>query len=150
MRIGIVSDHRGFDIKAKLTKYLTKKGYDVFDYGTNSKTSVDYPDYAFILGQKYNEGAFDLGIAICGTGIGISIACNKVKGIRCAKVDCIKEAKLAREHNDANVISFNASKFMFEIKDMVDAFLKTPFSQVERHINRIDKISKYEDGLKWM
>lgn len=144
MRVGIVSDHRGYLVKDKLVKYLKRKGYIVFDYGTTSTMSVDYPDYAFILGEKYNQGEFDLGIAICGTGIGISIACNKVKGIRCAKVDSVKEAKLAREHNNANLISFNANKWMFDIKDIVDAFLKTPFSNVERHKMRIDKISSYE------
>lgn len=144
MRIGIVSDHRGFKVKEKLTKILKEQGYTVMDYGSFSNEPVDYPDYAFILGNKYREGAFDLGIAICGTGIGISIACNKVKGIRCAKVDSVMEAKLSREHNDANVLSFNASKNIIQIRRMVTAFINTPFSNSERHQIRINKISDYE------
>ena len=91
MKIGIASDHRGYNLKAKLIKYLSKKGYEAIDYGTDSSESVDYPDFAFKLGEEYNKESFDYGIAICGNGIGISIACNKVKGVRCAKVDSKKK-----------------------------------------------------------
>ena len=85
-----------------------------------------------------------LGIAICGSGIGMSIACNKVKGIRCAKINDALDAKLCREHNNANVIALKSNLCMFEVKDILDNFLKTPFSNETRHINRINKITEYE------
>ncbi len=144
VRIGIASDHRGYKLKEKMTKYLKRKGYDVVDYGTDSISSVDYPDFGIKLGEEYNKKAFDLGIALCGSGIGISIVCNKVKGIRCAKVDNIFEAKMAREHNNANIVAISSEKFLFEVKDIVDTFLKTSFSNDERHIRRIEKIIDYE------
>lgn len=145
MKIGLASDHRGYKLKQKLTKYLKRKGYDVIDYGTNSIESVDYPDYGIALGEEYNKKSFDYGIAICGNGIGISIACNKVKGVRCAKVDNATDAKMAREHNNANILAIGTEKFFFEVKDIVDAFLKAKFSGDERHSRRIQKISNYED-----
>ncbi|HHX16571.1 MAG TPA: RpiB/LacA/LacB family sugar-phosphate isomerase [Mollicutes bacterium] len=144
MKIGITADHRGYNLKEKLIKYLEKKGHETIDYGTNSTESVDYPDFAFKLGEEYINKSFDYGIAICGNGIGISIACNKVKGIRCAKVDNDKEARSAREHNDANIIAIGTDKNIFEVKDIVDAFLSFPFSGEERHIRRIKKIEEYE------
>ena len=144
MNIGIASDHRGFEIKQKLTNYLTKKGYNVINYGTDSKESVDYPDYAFKLCESLTQNEIIYGIALCGSGIGISIACNKVKGIRCAKVSNEKEAKLCRLHNNANVIALSAEMSLLEIKDIIDAFLTTNFSEEERHIKRIEKIGKYE------
>ncbi|MFA5407304.1 MAG: RpiB/LacA/LacB family sugar-phosphate isomerase [Bacilli bacterium] len=147
MRIGIASDHRGYKLKQKLTKYLKKKCYDVIDYGTNSIEKVDYPDFGIMLGEAYANQKIDYGIAICGNGIGISIACNKVKGVRCAKVDNEKEAKMARLHNDANIIAIGTNKFFFEDKDIIDAFLKTQFSQIERHHQRIQKISDYENRV---
>jgi ribose 5-phosphate isomerase B len=146
MKIGLASDHRGYDMKKKLTNYLTKKGYDIIDYGTSSNEVVDYPDFGIKLGEEYNNKSFDYGIAICGSGIGISIACNKVKGIRCAKVDNEKDAKMAREHNDANIIAISSDKFFFEVKDIIDIFLKTNFSNVERHSRRINKIKDYENN----
>lgn len=146
MNIGIASDHRGFKVKQKLTKYLMKKGYTVIDYGTNSIDMVDYPDYGILLGEKLMAGEVNYGIAICGTGIGISIACNKVKGIRCAKVDNTREAKLSRLHNDANIVALDANTHFYEIKDIVDVFLETKFSNEERHLRRIEKMKKYESG----
>lgn len=144
MNIGIVSDHRGYRLKQKLITYLRYRGYDVLDLGTTSKEAVDYPDYAFLLGKAVVSKEVELGIAICGSGIGISIACNKVKGIRCAKVDSILEAKYARLDNDANIIALNGSMPVFKAKDLLDAFLKTEFSKLERHQRRIDKITEYE------
>ncbi len=144
MNIGLASDHRGYYLKQKLLKYLTQKGYDTVDLGTTNKDSVDYPDYAFLLGEKVAAKEIALGIAVCGSGIGISIACNKVKDIRCAKVDSIKEAKLAKLHNDANIIALNGSMPTYKAKDIIDAFLTTEFSNIERHQRRIDKISNYE------
>lgn len=145
MKIGIASDHRGYKLKEKVTKYLKAKKYDVIDYGTDSSVSVDYPDFGIKLGEEYSNKSFDYGIAICSNGIGISIACNKVKGVRCAKVDNIKDAKMAREHNNANIIAIGSNKFLFEIKDIVDVFLKTKFSEEERHNRRIKKIYDYEN-----
>lgn len=145
MKIGIASDHRGFLLKQKLTNYLEKKGYNVINYGTDSNESVDYPDYAFKLCDGIISKECDFGIAICGTGIGISIACNKVKGIRCAKVSNEKEAIMTRKDNDANVLAIGADTSIFEAKDIVDAFLITNFTNDERHIRRIKKIMDYED-----
>ena len=145
MNIGIASDHRGYRLKQKLLKYLKHVGYDTKDLGTNSKSPVDYPDMAFLLADQVVNQDVDFGIAICGSGIGISIACNKVKGIRCAKVDSISEAKLARLDNDANILALNGTMPTYKAKDIVDAFLKTDFSHIERHQNRIDKISQYEN-----
>lgn len=144
MNVGIVSDHKGIILKQKLTDYLTKKGYTIVDYGTNSKESVDYPDYAFELCKNLNKNTINFGIAICGTGIGMCIACNKVKGIRCAKVSNEKEASLARLHNAANVIAISSELSLFEAKDIVDKFLTTNFSKEDRHIRRIEKINEYE------
>ncbi|MBE6153354.1 MAG: ribose 5-phosphate isomerase B [Firmicutes bacterium] len=145
MNIGIANDHRGYELKQKVTNYLTKKGYNVINYGTDSKENADYPDYAFKLCEGITQNEIIYGIAICGTGIGISIACNKVKGIRCAKVCNDKEAKLCRLHNDANVIALNSSMNILEVKDILDAFLTTKFSEEDRHIKRIEKITKYEE-----
>ena len=100
MKIGFASDHRGFALKQKLMSELEKENYQVIDYGTYSEESTDYPDYAFLLGKNVVEKNVDFGVAICGSGIGISIACNKVKGIRCAKVTTKEEAEVTRIDND--------------------------------------------------
>ena len=143
MKVAVACDHRGYKVKEKLIPYLEKKGYDVLDLGTDSPEMVDYSDYGIKLGEAIRDKKADLGIAICGTGIGISIACNKVKGVRCAKVSSAKEAKETRIHNNANVVAFSARMFMFEIKDIVDNFLKTEYKETERYERRINKISKY-------
>lgn len=145
MKVGIASDHRGYKVKEKLTKYLKKKGYDVVDYGTNSESIVDYPDFGIMLGEEYNKKSFDFGIGVCANGVGMAIACNKVKGIRCAKINNRNEAKSARRDDDINIISIPANLMMFEVKDIVDAFLKTPFSTIERYSRRIQKLKDYED-----
>lgn len=145
MKIAIANDHRGYHLKEKLKKYLTKKGYEIIDLGTNSTNSVDYPEYAFELGKKIIDKEADLGIAICGSGIGISIACNKVKGIRCAKPINAQEARLSREHNDANVVALSASVSYFKNLDILDSFLKTKFTRLERHQRRLDQITEFEN-----
>lgn len=145
MKIAIANDHRGYLLKEKLKKYLTKKGYEILDLGADSTTSVDYPEYAFELGKKIIEKESDLGIAICGSGIGISIACNKVKGIRCAKPINASEARLSREHNDANILALSASVSYFKNLDILDSFLKAKFTGLERHQRRIDKITEFEN-----
>lgn len=143
--IGIASDHRGYKLKQKLTKYLCKKGYHVIDYGTDSTVSVDYPLYGIKLGEAVASLEVPFGIAICGSGIGISIACNKVKGVRCAKVSNIDDVKWTRRDNDANIIAFSAKTPLYRAKDMIDVFLKEKFSNISRHQNRIDMIKEYED-----
>lgn len=144
MKIGIVSDHRGYELKQDIINEL--KEYEIIDYGTYSNESVDYPDYAFKLGQKINEKEVEKGIAICGSGIGISIACNKVKNIRCAKVSNKEEAYYTRNDNDANVVAFSAKTEKETAFEFVRTFMSTPFSNEERHQRRIDKITAYEEN----
>lgn len=146
MKIGIASDHRGLKLKTKLLKYLKKKGYEAIDFGTTSESKVDYPLFGFRLGEAIADKEIDYGIAICGTGIGISIACNKVNGVRCAKVDNVKEARLTRCDNDANVLALNGTMPTFKALDIVDVFFKTPYSNEERHQKRIDEITEYEQN----
>lgn len=142
MKIGITNDHAGVSMKNKLCKYLLKKGYEVYNYGANTKDSVDYPDMAKKLTDAILDKTVDAGIAICNTGIGISMACNRVKGIRCAKVNDIEEAKLTRIDNDANIIALSAHTPLYRAKDILDVFLTTPFSNMERHQRRIEKLDK--------
>ena len=142
MKIGIISDHRGYELKKELLKQI--KGVKLVDYGTNSKEMVDYPDYAFKLGKAINKKEVDLGIAICGSGIGMSIALNKVKGIRCARVSTIKDVIITRRDNDANVISFSAETNINRIKRMIEEFVNTEFSKEERYARRNKKIKEYE------
>ncbi len=144
MKIGIASDHRGYYTKKAIKKILTEHSYDYEDYGTHSEDSVDYPDYAKVLCENVNNKTVDLGIAICGTGIGMSIACNKIKGIRCAKVSNEEEAKLAREHNDANIMALSSTLDINELKGIVLKFISTEFSNNDRHKRRIEKISELE------
>ncbi len=142
MKIGITNDHAGVDMKNKLCKYLLKRGYEVYNYGTNTKESIDYPDMAKKLTDAILDHTVDFGIAICNTGIGISMACNRVKGIRCAKANDLREAKLTRIDNDANVLALSAHMPMYKAKDILDIFLTTPFSNMERHKRRIEKLEK--------
>ena len=144
MKIGIASDHRGYDLKQELIKYLKNKNYEITDYGTNSIENVDYTKYGFLLGEKVASHEVDYGIAICGSGIGISIACNKVKGIRCARVTTIKDVRVTKKDNNANVIAFSSDVNYDKVKRMIEEFINTPFSNEERHIKRINKISEYE------
>ena len=141
MKVGIVSDHRGYELKKELVKELTN--YELIDYGTYSTESVDYPDYAFLLGDKVVKKEVDYGIAICGSGIGISIACNKVNGRRCAKVNTVLDAKMTRLDNDANGIALSAKTNKNDAIELINTFLETSFSNEERHINRINKIKNY-------
>ncbi len=143
-KIAIASDHRGFRLKQKLTKYLNKKGYTVIDYGCDDRNSHDYPEFGFKLGEAIRDKKAERGIAICGSGIGISIACNKVKNVRCAKVNNTKEAKYTRKDNDANIIALNGDMPIFRAKDIVDVFLKTNFSNEERHKKRIKMLNEYK------
>lgn len=145
MKIGIISDHNGYELKTQLQKEL--KDINFIDYGTTSNKNIDYPDYAFKLAESLINKEIDLGIAICGSGIGMSIACNKVKGIRCARVTTIKDVKVTRNDNDANIIAFSGNINLKKAKRFIEEFINTPFSSEERHIRRINKISEYEKKL---
>lgn len=145
MKIGIASDHRGYNLKEQLKKELTNKKYEIIDYGTYSTESTDYPDYAFLLGENVRDKKVDFGIAICGSGIGISIACNKVKGIRCAKVSNAKEAKVTREDNNSNIVAFGEKISLNEALDIIEMFINTEFTGLEKHERRIKKITEYEE-----
>lgn len=148
MKVGIASDHRGFNKKVKLKKYLEKKGLEVFDFGTDSTESCDFPDYSNPLCDALIKEEINFGILICGTGIGMSIAANKRKGIYCGKVDSIKDARLTKEHNHANVIAISADKYMFQIKDMIDAYLEAKNLNDEKYLRRIEKIKAIESKRK--
>ena len=145
MKIAIASDHRGYDLKSELISYLKKSNVEIIDCGTDSTESVDYPLYAFKLSTEVVNKNVDFGIVICGTGIGISIACNKVKGIRCAKVSTVDEARHTREDNDANVLALHGDMAVSDAIKIVDAFINTDFSNLEKHIRRIKMITEYED-----
>lgn len=145
MKIGITSDHRGFKNKEILKEFLIKIGYDVIDYGTDSEMPADFPDYAFKLGDAIASKKVDLGIAICGTGIGMSIALNKVKGVYCAKVNNVSEVLLSKSHNNANAIALSEELDEFTLKDIVVNFLNTPFSNIKKYINRNNKIKEREN-----
>lgn len=143
MKIAFASDHGGYELKEKLITYYRNHGYDCINLGTNSEQSVDYPDFGFILGTFIANKNADLGIAICGTGIGISIACNKVTGTRAALVYDKNTAMLAKEHNNANIICLGGRTTSFlRAKNYINIFMETEFQ--ERHQTRIDKITKFE------
>lgn len=143
MKIGIVSDHRGYELKNKIIENLINE-YEIIDYGPTTTESVDYPDYAFTLGNKVVAKEVDFGVAICGSGIGISIACNKVKGIRCAKVSNAEEAYYTRNDNDSNIVAFSAEVPLEDSIKIIKKFVETPFSNDERHLRRINKMKEYE------
>ena len=145
MRLGITNDHRGYKLKVELLEKL-KKDYEVIDYGCKGTESVDYPDYAFKLGESLTNKEIDFGIAICGSGIGISIACNKVKGIRAARVLNLEDVRETRNDNDANIICLNENMDVEYAYNLIIAFITTPFSNLERHIRRINQIKEYEVG----
>ena len=141
MRIAIASDHAAYELKALLADWLREKGHAVEDLGTNGPESVDYPDYGYRLGQAIADGRAERGIALCGSGIGISIAVNRNAACRCALVSEPLSARLAREHNDANVLAMGARLIGADMaKACVDAFLATAFAG-DRHIRRVEKLS---------
>lgn len=145
MTIGITNDHRGVKMKEILTNYLEHMNYNVVNYGTNTEDSVDFPDYAYKLGKAVTNNKVDFGIAICGTGIGMSIALNKMKKIYCAKVSNAAEAALARAHNNANIIAISEELSEEDAKEIIKRFLETPFSNINKYIRRNDKIKDIEN-----
>ena len=144
MKIGITNDHRGVKVKQFLTEYLEELGYTIINYGTNSTEPADFPDYAKKLGDGVLNKEVDLGIAICGTGIGMSIALNKMKGIYCAKVSTVSEATLSKAHNDANVIAISEEMDKETMKEVIQKFIETPFTNIDRYIIRNNKIKAIE------
>lgn len=139
--IAIGCDHGGFALKQEIIKHLTKKGIDFEDFGCFSEASCDYTDYGKAVAEAVAAGKYEKGILICGTGIGISITANKIKGIRCALCSDCFSAEATREHNDANILALGGRVVGVGLAlKIVDTFLNTPFSNEERHIRRISKI----------
>lgn len=139
--IALGSDHGGYDLKILIKEHLEKKGYECRDYGCNSKESCDYPDFGRAAAEAVASGECDRGIVVCTTGIGISIAANKVKGIRCALCTNPYLAKMTRLHNDANMLALGQGNTGNNLAlEIVDTFLDTPFSEGENHKRRIGKI----------
>ena len=144
MKIALATDHAGFDFKEGLQKFLRGQGYDVLDLGTHDTESVDYPDYAKRCCDAVVQGQARFGILVCGSGIGMSIAANKVHGIRAALCHDLYTARMGRAHNDANVMVLPSRLIALAIaSEMVQLFLNTPF-EGGRHAGRVDKIMKLE------
>ena len=140
-RIGIASDHAALEMKAALAEHMRAAGFEVVDLGPTTTASVDYPDFGYKLADLIASGEVDKGVALCGSGIGISISINRPKACRCALVSDGLAARLAREHNDANVIAMGARLIGLETaKDCLDQFLSTGFGG-DRHQRRVDKLS---------
>lgn len=145
MRIAIGNDHGAVELKEHIATHLRKQGYEVVNFGTDSTDSCDYPVYAAKVAKAVVSGECDRGILICGTGIGISIAANKIQGVRCALCSEPCSARLTREHNDANILAMGARIIGPTLAEsIVDAFLTTPFSGDERHQRRIDLVTRLE------
>jgi ribose 5-phosphate isomerase B len=142
MKIAIASDHAAFELKAQLASWLREEGHEVADLGTDGTASVDYPDFGAGLAEHLADGKAERGIALCGSGIGISIAVNRNPHVRCALVSEPLSAKLCREHNDANAIAMGGRLIGLDMaKACVVAFLETPFAG-GRHQRRVDKLSR--------
>lgn len=149
MIVSIGSDHAGYIYKEPIIAFLQKRQITVIDEGTTSNQAADYPDYAFKVGNRVAKKEADWGILICGTGIGMSIAANKVEGIRAAVVQTEFTAESAKTHNHANVITFGSRvNTLEEVLKFLDIFMNTKESEDPRHVNRVDKIQKYEEE-KW-
>jgi ribose 5-phosphate isomerase B len=144
MRVAIGSDHRGFELKSHIIGYLQGSGTDYHDYGCYSTDPVDYPDIAQDVGRAVAEGEYDYGVLICGTGIGMCIAANKIHRIRAALCSDVFDAQRARQHNDANILCLSAEKIGKELAlDIVKTFFTTQF-EGGRHLQRIQKLHSVE------
>ena len=142
--IAIGSDHGGYDLKVKVIEYLEQKGIEYKDMGCYDKSSVDYPVYGHAVAKAVADGTAEKGIVDCTTGIGISIAANKVPGVRCALCSETLSAKMTRLHNDANVLALGGAMIGVNLAlDIVETFLNTPFSEEEKHIRRVNMLEKY-------
>ena len=144
MRIAIGSDHAGFQFKTILIEFMQALGHDVKDFGTRSEEPVDYPDYIRPVAQAVARGEYERGVVLGGSGNGEAIVANKVKGVRCALCWDVTTARLARQHNDANVVSLGQRVVSLEAaKDLVAVFLSTEF-EGGRHVRRIEKIAEHD------
>lgn len=149
MKIVMGADHAGYRLKDEIKPLIESLGHEVLDVGCHCGDSVDYPDYAAEACNKIVAGEADKGILICGTGIGMSIAANKIAGIRCALVHDTFSAKATREHNDTNVLAMGERIIGPGLaQDIVKLWLETPFSKAERHQNRINKVKQIEEKNK--
>lgn len=141
MNIGVGGDHGGYELKTEIAAYLTSLGHEVTDYGSHSGARVDYPEYGRVVGEAVAAGHVDLGIAICGSGVGISVAANKVRGVRCSCVSEPYSARLARLHNDANVLAMGGRVVGVELAKMiVDEFIGTK-PEGGRHAERREQLA---------
>jgi ribose 5-phosphate isomerase B len=144
MRIAVGTDHRGFPVRAKIVELLQRLGHEVEDVGVFAPDAVDYPDIAATVGEKVHQGAADRGILVCGTGLGMCIAANKVQGVRAAPCHDDLTAEMSRRHNDANVLCLSADLLGERLIDrMIEIWLATPF-EGGRHARRVEKISELE------
>ena len=145
MKISLGNDHAAYDYKIQIAEYLKELGHEPVDFGTNSTESCDYPKYAKAAADAVAKGECDFGIIMCGTGIGMSITANKIKGIRSANCITVEMAKLSREHNNANVLNFGARLITIEMaKQITKAFLTTEFAG-GRHAHRVNLIHDLTD-----
>lgn len=149
MKIAIASDHRGFEFKKRVISMLTQAGHEVIDFGTsNDNESVDYPDYGIKAARSVGSGECDRGILICGTGIGMSLVANKVRGVRAAVCHNLYTVEMSRRHNDSNVLCIGADVVNEELLEQkVKLWLETPF-EGGRHARRVDKITNVENGAE--
>lgn len=148
MKIALGSDHGGYRLKESLKRYLQELNIEYTDFGCNNEQSVDYPDIGFKVSVEVKNGRYDRGILICGTGIGMSIVANKIKGIRASLCHDIFSARNTREHNDANILTLGARVIDAGLaKEIVRIWLNTDFSQEKRHINRLNKIKLKENKI---
>lgn len=142
MKVALACDHAGYDYKTKTKTLLSEQGIEVLDFGTNSTESVDYPDFAYAAANAVSSGSADIGIIVCGSGIGVSITANKVKGIRAANCLTTEMAALAREHNDANVLTFGERLIDWATAEkIINTFLNTTASENPRHQARVVKMN---------
>lgn len=146
MNIAIASDHRGVEYKKEIINYLECKNYNVIDCSPENTPTDDYPDFAFAVCKKVVNNEAEIGILVCRTGIGMSIAANKVKGIRCAKINSKEDAILSRNDNGANVMTFSYTEDIKNIEEYIDAFISAEVINDERHARRVNKIINYEEG----
>lgn len=146
MKIAIGADHAGYVVKERIIELLEGRGIEVVDFGTKNLDSVDYPAFAFPVAECVRDKKADLGILICGTGVGMSIAANKVKGIRAGVCQSVFAARAIREHNNANIICLGArTNTLDEIIEFVTIFLESKFTNGERHVKRLEMIKRYEE-----
>jgi RpiB/LacA/LacB family sugar-phosphate isomerase len=145
LKIAVGSDHRGFTLKAHLIEMLSREGHEVLDLGCQGTEAVDYPDYAFRVGETVASGGAERGILVCGSGIGMSIAANKVHGVRAALCCSVEDARMTRRHNDSNVLALSERGLGDpKTEEIIRVWLSTPF-EGGRHARRVEKIRAYEE-----